>query len=151
MPDSVWCSTFGRVDIGSHHRRALKTHAAQVVGALQAAEARQDSDPAEALREMTIILVIITERYAEGRLGQLLDEDRLDPAVSAAPGEYLRLFGFGVGVVAAMAAAVMSDVPSDVLGPMLGFGATLGAVLFLRGRIPVPADSIVILRSADRR
>ncbi|MFF8992712.1 hypothetical protein ACF09H_22790 [Streptomyces sp. NPDC014983] len=150
-PESVWHSTFGLVDIGRHHRRALKAHAAQVVGALRAAEARQDAEPAEALREMAVMLVIIAERYAEGRLGQLLDEGRLDPDVSATQGEYLRFLGLGAGVVAAMAAAVSFGIPSDALGPLLGFVVTFGAVIFLRGRIPTPADLVDILRGADRR
>lgn len=150
-PESVWHSTFGLVDIGRHHRRALKAHAAQVVGALRAAEARQDAEPAEALREMAVMLVIIAERYAEGRLGQLLDEGRLDPDVSATQGEYLRFLGLGAGVVAAMAAAVSFGIPPDALGPLLGFVVTFGAVIFLRGRIPTPADLVDILRGADRR
>ncbi|WP_153813610.1 hypothetical protein [Streptomyces sp. SUK 48] len=150
-PESVWHSTFGLVDISSQHRRALKSHAAQVVGALRAAEARQDADPAEASREMAVMLVIIAERYAEGRLGQLLDDDRLDPDVSATQGEYLRLLALGAGVVAAMAAAVSFGIPSDALGPLLGFVVTFGAVIFLRGRIPTPADLVDILRGADRR
>ncbi|WP_157840661.1 hypothetical protein [Streptomyces leeuwenhoekii] len=150
-PGSIWHSTFGLVDIGSHHRRALKAHAGQVVGALRAAEAQQDVEPADALREMAVMLVIIAERYAEGRLGQLLDEGRLDPGVSATQGEYLRFLGLGAGVVAAMAAACSFGIPSDALGPLLGFVVTFGAVIFLRGRIPTPADLVDILRGADRR
>ncbi|MFE7539042.1 hypothetical protein ACFU67_32770 [Streptomyces rhizosphaericola] len=151
VSESVWHNTFGLVEIGSHHRRVLKAHAAQVVGALRAAEARQDAEPAEALREMAVMLVTIAERYAEGRLGQLLDQDRLDPEVSASQGEYLRFLGLGAGVVAAMAAAVAFGIPSDALGPLLGFVVTFGAVIFLRGRIPAPADLVDILRGADRR
>lgn len=150
VSESVWHNTFGLVEIGSHHRRVLKAHAAQVVGALRAAEARQDAEPAEALREMAT-LVTIAERYVEGRLGQLLDQDRLDPEVSASQGEYLRFLGLGAGVVAAMAAAVAFGIPSDALGPLLGFVVKFGAVIFLRGRIPAPADLVDILRGADRR
>ncbi|MGC0375946.1 hypothetical protein [Streptomyces sp. SAI-229] len=76
------------------------------------------------------MLVIIAERYAEGRLGRLLDEDRLGPAVSATQGECLRFLGLGAGVVTAMAAAVSFGLPSDVLGPLLGFVVTFGAVIF---------------------
>ncbi|MCT9091729.1 hypothetical protein N4G70_23060 [Streptomyces sp. ASQP_92] len=149
--ESFWPSTLGLMDIGSHHRRVLKAHAAQVVGALRAAEARQDAEPAEALREMAVMLVIIAERYAEGRLGQLLDEDRLDSEVSATQGEYLRFLGLGTAVIAAMTAAVSFGIPSDALGPLLGVVATFGAVIFLRGRIPASADLVDILRGADRR
>ncbi|MGV9319755.1 hypothetical protein [Streptomyces sp. NPDC003660] len=100
---------------------------------------------------MAVMLVIIAERYAEGRLGQLLDDDRLDPDVSATQGEYLRLLALGAGVVAATAAAVSFGIPSDALGPLLGFVVTFGAVIFLKGRIPTPADLVDILRGADRR
>ncbi|MEU5186700.1 hypothetical protein AB0G83_06000 [Streptomyces klenkii] len=140
-----------RVSLGSHHRRVLKEHAAQVVGALRAAEARQDADPARALQDMAVMLVTIAERYAEGRLGQLLDEDRLNPEISTAPGEMFRLLALGVAIVGAMSGAVVLGLPSDVLGPLLGFVATLGAVLFLRGRVPTSADLVDIFRGADRR
>ncbi len=150
VSESNWRNTIGLAEIGTQHRRVLKTHAAQVVGALRAAEARQDAEPAEALRELAVMLVIIAERYAEGRLGRLLDQDRLDPAISATRGEYLRFFGLGAGVVAAMTAAVSCGIPSDALGPLLGFVITFGAVIFLRGRMPAPADLVDILRGADR-
>lgn len=141
-------SAHGRID--SHQRKHLKTHAAQVVGALRAAEARQDSDPGQALQDMAIMLVTIAERYSQGRLGRLLNDEWLNADASPMPHESLRLLGLGAGVVLAMTTASLAGVPSEALGPLLGVLAVLGASVFLRGRVTSPADFVDILRSSDR-
>ncbi|MEU6067693.1 hypothetical protein ABZ864_25340 [Streptomyces sp. NPDC047082] len=67
----------GHLPTRSHRRRQLKVHAGLVVSALRAAEARVDSHGNEALAELASMLVTVAERSAEGRIGALLDENRL--------------------------------------------------------------------------
>lgn len=93
-----------------HQRRELKLHAAKVVMALRLAEGQQDIEPGPALKEMTRILVTVAERYAEGKVGELLDHDDhalvgIDPAPDYEP---LRIAGvFAAGVVGAILASLL--------------------------------------------
>ncbi|WNE95548.1 hypothetical protein PS467_09445 [Streptomyces luomodiensis] len=68
-----------------HNERQFKAHATLVVGALRKAEARQDSEPRRALEDLIVMLLTIAERYAEGRIGDLLDADQLAGVAPAAP------------------------------------------------------------------
>ncbi|MEV8397219.1 hypothetical protein [Streptomyces niveus] len=69
----------GTVPIFSRRNGPLKAHAAQVVEALRGAEAELDKEPQEAARELGRLALTISERYASGRLGALLDEVDLKP------------------------------------------------------------------------
>ncbi|GGW04648.1 MULTISPECIES: hypothetical protein [Streptomyces] len=64
----------GSVPFLSRRNGPLKSHAAQVVGALRAAEAELDKDPQKAAHDLARMALTISERYATGRLGALLDE-----------------------------------------------------------------------------
>ncbi|UQA92542.1 hypothetical protein [Streptomyces halobius] len=69
--------TRGTVPLFSRRNGPLKGRAAQVVGALRAAEAELDKDPRKAARDLARMALTISERYASGRLGALLDEPDL--------------------------------------------------------------------------
>ncbi|MFF5442856.1 hypothetical protein [Streptomyces achromogenes] len=69
----------GTVPIFSRRNGCLKAHAAQVVEALRGTEAELDKDPQKAARELGRLALTISERYALGRLGALLDEEDLKP------------------------------------------------------------------------
>jgi hypothetical protein len=83
--------TRGTLGVFSHRRRLLKRHAGVVVAALHRAEARLDTDPDQALTELGKLLMKISERYVEGRLGQLLDDDELTGLQPVPDREPLRL------------------------------------------------------------
>ncbi|MFF4573881.1 hypothetical protein [Streptomyces sp. NPDC001410] len=98
-----------------HNERQFKAHAALVVGALRRAEARQDSEPGRALEDLIVMLLTIAERYAEGRIDDLLDADQLAGADPAAPRERLRMLVF----VLVMACAAILGLPEAALVPLL--------------------------------
>lgn len=58
-------------------RKRLKEHQRKVAAALEDLEAQLDQDPRHALHEITEALLTIADRYCEGRIGALLNEDRL--------------------------------------------------------------------------
>ncbi|MEU4098707.1 hypothetical protein [Streptomyces sp. NPDC026673] len=119
-----------------HNERQFKAHAALVVGALRRAEARQDSEPGRALEDLIVMLLTIAERYAEGRIDDLLDADQLAEVTPAAPRERLRVVGVGVVVVLTMAGAAVLGLPDAALVPLLPVVVLLVAVVFNRGRVP---------------
>ncbi|MEU9858908.1 hypothetical protein [Streptomyces sp. NPDC047974] len=134
-----------------HQRRELRRHAGRVVAVLRAAEARQDRDAPEALRAMATMLVKIAERYAEGRVGELLTEEELAGVEPVADRSWLHLVGSGVTVVGVLFLVSWAGVPDLVGGPVLALVVTVVVTLVYRGRIPGPADLIDIMRGADRR
>ncbi|MFC4507411.1 MULTISPECIES: hypothetical protein [Streptomyces] len=119
-----------------HNERQFKAHAALVVGALRRAEARQDSEPGRALEDLIVMLLTIAERYAEGRIDDLLDADQLAGVAPAAPRERLRALVVGVVVVLTMAGAAVLGLPDAALAPLLPVVVLFVAVVFNRGRIP---------------
>ncbi|WP_274564781.1 hypothetical protein [Streptomyces spiramyceticus] len=53
----------------SHRRKALRAHERQVVAVLRNAEARLDSEPQQALRELGELLLTIADRYCQAGSG----------------------------------------------------------------------------------
>ncbi|WP_326658674.1 hypothetical protein [Streptomyces canus] len=119
-----------------HNERQFKAHAALVVGALRKAEARQDSEPGRALEDLIVMLLTIAERYAEGRIDDLLDADQLADVDPAAPRERLRMGVVGLVVVLVMACAAVLGLPEAALVPLLPVVVLFVAVVFNRGRMP---------------
>ncbi|MFI6874935.1 hypothetical protein ACIBL6_16010 [Streptomyces sp. NPDC050400] len=69
--------TRGLLTWRSHRRKQLRRHAGQVVARLQQLEASIDVAPRAGLRELAEAILMISERYSEGKLGALLDEDEV--------------------------------------------------------------------------
>lgn len=119
-----------------HNERQFKAHAALVVGALRSAEARQDSEPGRALEDLIVMLLTVAERYAEGRVGDLLDADQLSDVTPATPRERVRMLAVGLVVVLVMAGSATLGLPEAALVPLLPVVVLFVAVVFNRGRIP---------------
>ncbi|MFE4531428.1 hypothetical protein [Streptomyces anulatus] len=119
-----------------HNERQMKAHAALVVGALRRAEARQDSDPGRALEDLAVMLLTIAERYAEGRVNALLNEDQLTGVSPATPRERVRMLAVGGAVVIVMAGAAILGLPDAALVPLLPLVVLCIALAFNRGRVP---------------
>jgi hypothetical protein len=134
-----------------HQRRELKVHAARVVSALRQAEARQGQDPDEALRTMATLLATIAHRYAEGRTGQLLDEQQMAGAEPVPDRSWLHLLAAGVGIVAVLVGLAHAGLPEVATGPVVALIITAVLTLIYRGRLPGLGDLIDIVRGADRR
>ncbi|MGW2183911.1 hypothetical protein ACWCXX_39240 [Streptomyces sp. NPDC001732] len=97
----------GTIPRRSPRRAALDTHARQVIAALRKAEARLDTDPNTALRDLADLLLTVADRYCEARVGALLDEAQLDSAQARSEREWLRiavsalmLAGAAIGITA---------------------------------------------------
>ncbi|MDX3260845.1 hypothetical protein PV336_16635 [Streptomyces sp. MI02-2A] len=139
--------TRGTLAAFSHRRRLMKKHAGVVVAALRAAEARLDSDPNQALHDLGVLILKIAERYVDGRIGQLLDEDELADLQPAPDREPLRLILSAVLFGAGATGIVLAPVPEAaqtylvgacgllVLSLIYGRGASkaLGLLAALRG------------------
>lgn len=136
--------------VPTHRQQALHAHAAQVVGALRACEARQDLEPGSAFQDMTVMLVTVAERYAQGRVNCLLDGHQLDQPAAAAPREALRLLVFVTAAVASVAVAGLAGLPSQVLDALFALVLALGSGWLLRRQLPSAADFLSLLRNGDR-
>ncbi|WP_407838039.1 hypothetical protein ACE1OC_19290 [Streptomyces sp. DSM 116496] len=126
--------------IRNHHKRAVQNHAARVVGALRRVEAEQDVDPVRALSELTVMLVTIAERYAEGRVGCLLDESQIGEVEHVMPRERLRMLVIGPVLVAAMTAGALAGIPDGALVALLPVVMVTLVVGIYRGKAPGPSD-----------
>ncbi|MFF0435267.1 hypothetical protein ACFYU9_23965 [Streptomyces sp. NPDC004327] len=82
----------------------------------------------------------IAERYAEGRVGQLLDEDQIGDAEPVVPRERLRLVVVGFLVVLAMAGASLAGLPEAALVALLPVVAIGVAIGVNRGKVPTPGQ-----------
>ncbi|XEC33021.1 hypothetical protein JAO84_30055 [Streptomyces fradiae] len=83
-----------------------------------------------------MMLLTIAERYAEGRIDDLLDADQLAGAAPATPRERTRMLTVGAVVVLVMAGAATLGLPEAALVPLLPVVVLFVAVVFNRGRIP---------------
>ncbi|KFG00142.1 hypothetical protein IQ62_14835 [Streptomyces scabiei] len=83
-----------------------------------------------------MMLLTIAERYAEGRVDDLLDADQLAGVAPVAPRERLRVLVVGIVVVLVMAGAAAIGLPDAALVPLLPAVVLFVAVVFNRGRIP---------------
>ncbi|MDQ0386813.1 hypothetical protein J2S54_003633 [Streptomyces sp. DSM 42143] len=128
----------GRVRV--HQERVTKAHIARVVGALRAAEAQQDSDPKEALQDLTVMLLTIAERYAEGKVSELLDEDQIGDVEPAAHREHLRVVAVGGVVVVTMTGAALAGLPEAALSALLPIVVIVVIILLYREKGPTPSQ-----------
>nr|WSZ97297.1 hypothetical protein OH820_17980 [Streptomyces sp. NBC_00857] len=124
----------------AHQERVTKVHIARVVGALRAAEAQQDSDPKKALQDLTVMLLTIAERYAEGKVSQLLDEDQIGDADQVVHREHLRVVAVGGAVVLIMTGAALAGLPEAALTALLPIVVLVAVFLFYREKGPTPSQ-----------
>jgi hypothetical protein len=142
-------SPFNRVR--RHERKALKQHAEKVIAALRSAESRQYKDPSGALPELATMLLVIAERYAQGRVSQLLDDEQIENVQVMRDWEWLRLLFGGVLITVALVGVAHVGLPDTAVSPVAALLITLVLTMVYRGRLPSPGDLIDIMRGADRR
>ncbi|MGY0024000.1 hypothetical protein ACVHNB_34165 [Streptomyces sp. YJ-C3] len=141
------------------HRHAHRVHAAKVIGALREVERRQYTEPDIGLvfqeladmlfQELADMLLSIAERYAEGRIGQLLED--VDDVEAVTDYEWLRLLGAAAFGVAAVVAASLADLPEGATGLVAGLALLLGGSWLFRHRLTHPMELMDVLRGADRK
>ncbi|MGW6270313.1 hypothetical protein [Streptomyces sp. NPDC055060] len=142
-------SPFNRVR--HHQRKALKQHAEQVIAALRGVERRQYSAPSEALPELATMLLVIAERYAQGQVSQLLDDEQLAGVQVVRDWAWLRLMFGSALITVALVGVAQIGLPDSALGPVAALLITLILTMVYRGRLPSLGDLIDITRGADRR
>lgn len=110
----------GTVPLFSWRRRtALRSHAFQVVAALRATQIQRDSDPKEAARRLGKLTLKISNRYSEGRLGVLLDDDELEPTVPQHEAVRLAVSASLLAVIALAAQAFRFPIPVVVAAAVI--------------------------------
>ncbi|MFI7309010.1 hypothetical protein [Streptomyces hygroscopicus] len=67
----------GTIRLTSQRNKLTRVHGRQVVAALRAAESQLDADPRKGAHELARLTLKISERYALGRVGALLDDSDL--------------------------------------------------------------------------
>lgn len=131
-------ATRGTIPWRSRRRRDLKRHAGQVVAVLREAEARLDSEPHAALTDLAQLLLKIADRYAEGRVGALLDQDRLDGVTPVRDREVVRLITATVLTALGVVAIAFLQLPP--MGEPFALGAAgIGVLALVHGRGARPA------------
>lgn len=145
----AWRTRHGRVR--RERRGELKEHAAKVVGALRAMEARQDSaaDTRLVFEDTAAMLLKIALRYAEGRTLDLLDSKDLKDVTPAVSREWVRLVALGVIVTGTVAGAMAAGVPEGAATPLIGV-VSLAAWGVLYGGRMVGTDLVDVMRGQSR-
>lgn len=127
----------GIVPAFSPRRRQLKRHARQVVAVLKNTETRLDVDPNQALRDLAGLLLTIAERYAEGRVGALLDDEQIAGTEPVQEREALKMVLAALLMCATAAAALgaidATGLPS-VLEPVAIASSAMVALVLVYGR-----------------
>ncbi|MGY0063406.1 hypothetical protein ACWY4P_43965 [Streptomyces sp. LZ34] len=119
---------------GSNRRQTLKAHERQVVAVLRMTERRLDTAPEEGLHELAELLIRIAERYAHGRIGELLDAEAIKDIKLERDRGLLRWIAAVVLGTAATVGITLLNLPSSIEGPILG-----GSVVLVVGIISGPS------------
>ncbi|WP_431988082.1 hypothetical protein [Streptomyces parvulus] len=101
-------SSRGSVPRLSERRKRVKLHERYVAAALLELEIKIDQSPRDAHEEIAEALLTIADRYCLGRVGELLDQERLPPAPMQRDWDalrYLIAFLLAAGGVTALASA----------------------------------------------
>ncbi len=114
----------GTVPAFSRRRSELRTHANQVVAALRATHAEFDVDRKAAARKLAGLVLKISDRYAQGHVGALLDSTEL-----VAPAR--RREAFHLAVMASLTALAAVGVQAFHFPTPLAFGAVVLAGAWL--------------------
>lgn len=106
----------------SCRRMPARKHAALVAGALRAQLLRVDAEPREGLTALGSMLVVISERCAEGRVGAMLPEGALSSVtpVSTARTTLRESVHIAFAILTAMGAAVAASACMQPLGISAG-------------------------------
>ncbi|MFD3418901.1 hypothetical protein [Streptomyces decoyicus] len=147
---AVWSAWQVRHDRMRRTRRhEMKEHAALVVGALRAMEAKQ-ADTGQVFEDTARMLLKIAQRYGEGRTLALLDPEDLAGITPVVNREWVRLAILGGVVVGAAVGANLLGVPDSASGPPIGI-VSLITVGVLCGARLVGADLIDVMRGQSRK
>ncbi|MGW1836714.1 hypothetical protein [Streptomyces sp. NPDC002067] len=123
----------GTVPFRSHRRKALRAHARLVASRLRSAEARLDIDGDEALPELAELMLTVAERYTDGRVGALLDQEELDGIDPVRDPEPIQMIAVVLLTVAGAVVVSLLGLPEAAEGPAIA-GVGLLALMLVYGR-----------------
>ncbi|MFD3843536.1 hypothetical protein ACFWWC_46170 [Streptomyces sp. NPDC058642] len=126
-------STCGSTSLWSHRRRLLREHHGVIVSALRAAESNLDKDSDTGSKKLAEILMEIGNRYAQGKVGELLPESETANLQPARNWEVAKMAAIAVNLCAVTFIALLLKVPDAALTPVIGASGILTAIL-LYGR-----------------
>lgn len=86
------------------------------------------------------MLLTIAERYAEGRVGRLLDDDQIGDATPVVPRERLRMAAVGVVVILVMTGAAVAGLPEAALTVLIPVVVLAAVIAINRGKVPSPGE-----------
>ncbi|NUH36493.1 hypothetical protein HUF15_06870 [Streptomyces samsunensis] len=86
------------------------------------------------------MLLTIAERYAEGKVSQLLDEDQIGDAEQVIHREHLRVVAVGGAVVLIMTGAALAGLPEAALTALLPVAVLVAVMLLYRVKGPTPSQ-----------
>lgn len=110
----------GTLPFRSHRRAGLGQHSKLVVAALQQAERKLDTDRDQALKDIADLMLTISERYVDGRVGALLDESQLSGLEPVANREWMRLLTAIVLTVSSALGIALLGLPSSAVPYVMG-------------------------------
>ncbi|MCX4792631.1 hypothetical protein OG369_43430 [Streptomyces sp. NBC_01221] len=128
-------------------RKAVRAHVRRVVKCLNAAEARIDVEGDQALIELVVLLGQVADRYAEGRLGALVDAEKLTRYQAGRDWEALRLALLAVVVAAGAAGAGFLALSEPVTVVLIASVGVLGVALLYRKNLPQGIRLLELWRS----
>ncbi|WP_306334619.1 hypothetical protein [Streptomyces sp. KL118A] len=141
--------TSQRLPAHSHRRRQLKRHAGLVVAALRQAEARIDIEGTAAVPELARLLMKIADRYIQGRLGALLDEEELKELTPVRDWEPLRIAALAVLIAASAVAVSQVGVPEGARVSVIGACGVLASLLLFGRRVHRGLDLLTQIRGGQ--
>ncbi|MFK0279499.1 hypothetical protein ACIQVL_03360 [Streptomyces sp. NPDC090499] len=146
---SAWRTRHGSVR--RDRRGELKEHAAKVVGALRAMEARQDTaaDTGKVFEDTAAMLLKIAQRYAAGRTLELLDTEDLEDVTPVVSREWLRLVALGVIVTGTVVGATAVGMPDGAATPLIGVVSVAAWGVLYGGRM-VGTELVDVMRGQSR-
>jgi hypothetical protein len=124
---------YGSTSFRSHRRHTLKDHHRRVIAALKQAETQLDIDPDTASRKLAEMLMLIADRYAQGKLGDLLPSEVLQDVQPARSWETAKMVVTALMVTGIAVAAVLMKLPEAALTTVVGAGGII-AVGLVYGR-----------------
>ncbi|MFH9003710.1 hypothetical protein ACH4E5_10780 [Streptomyces afghaniensis] len=134
----------------SHRRQALKGHAGKVVAALREAEMELDTDLRKAVSEISDLALTVAERYSQGMVGALLDEERLAGLEPVTDREPYRIAGIALLVGASGAAIAFLDLPATAETYLIGGVGLALATLLYRGGSTRAMEIVEVVRGGQQ-
>ncbi len=134
----------------SHRRRLLREHHGTVISALRISESKLDKDPKLACGELAGLLMEIGNRYAEGKLGELLPPAATANLSPVRNWEATKIVATATVLCGVTVAAILSGVPDTALTYIIGASGVVIATLIYGPRARSAFDILDSVRGIQR-